>query len=194
MTNEELEELYKNWNEESWKVLAERNMRLAIRVANSFSNTELEEEDLFSVALFGLVKSAKKFDPSLGYKFSTFSIYAIKNEILMELRKRKIHPYPKESIDEVFVNAKGDSFCVAELIPDSSDIEDSVLFKELTSVLKTSIQAETERDQKIIIMFFNQKSQREIAKCFGISQSYMSRIVKRFKNNFEKEYRRWRDA
>lgn len=136
MTNEELEELYKNWNEESWKVLAERNMRLAIRVANSFSNTDFEEEDLFSVALFGLVKSAKKFDPSLGYKFSTLSTYMIKNEILMELRKRKIHPYPKESIDEVFVNAKGDSFCIAELIPDSDDIEDSVLFKELTSVLK----------------------------------------------------------
>lgn len=194
MTNKELEELYKNWNEESWKVLAERNIRFAVKVANSFSNTELEEEDLFSIALLGLIKSAKKFNPSLGYKFSTFSSYVIKNEILMELRKQKRYLNPKESIDEVFVNEKGDFLHVAELIPDSSDIEDSVLFKELTSVLKLSIQAETERDQKIIIMFFNQKSQREIAKCFGISQSYVSRIVKRFKNNFEKEYRRWRNG
>lgn len=89
MTMVEKEKLYKDWNTESWKVLVERNMRLAVNIANSFSNTEIEDDDLLSIALYGLVKAAKKFNPLFGYEFSTFSIPVIRNEILHELRKRK---------------------------------------------------------------------------------------------------------
>lgn len=192
MTKDELEELYRNWNPESWKVLAERNIRLAIRIANSFSNTGIEEEELLSIAFLGLVKSAKKFEPSFGYKFATFSSVLIKNEILMELKKRRIHPYPKESIDEVSVNENGDSLCIREWLADRIDIENVILYEELLSILLTTIQTESERNQEIIRMFFLQNSQKEIGSRFGISQSYVSKIIKRFKKNFEEAYRRWK--
>lgn len=190
MTKEEKENLYKNWNVESWKVIVERNMRLAVNIANSFSNTEIEDDDLLSISLYGLVKAAKKFNPIFGYEFSTFSVPVIRNEILYELRKIKKHPYPKESLNDTVCNTKGEFSEKGESFPSSLDIESPMLCVELVEILTSVIRRESERNQKIIILYLNGKTQRDIGDSMGITQSYVSRIIKNFKDMFMKEYRR----
>lgn len=191
MTREEKEKLYKDWTVESWKVLVERNMRLAVNIANSFSNTEIEDDDLLSIALFGLVKAAKKFNPLFGYKFSTFSVPVIRNEILYELRKRKKHPYPKESLNDKVFNSEGECYEKGETLQSPIDIESFMLGEELIEILTSVIRKENERNQKVILLYLNGKTQDDISHSVCISQSYVSKIIKKFQNTFSEEYRRW---
>lgn len=191
MTREEKEKLYKDWTVESWKVLVERNMRLAVNIANSFSNTEIEDDDLLSIALYGLVNAAKKFNPLLGYEFSTFSIPVMRNEILMELRKIKKHPYPKESPNDKVFNSEGECYEKGETLQSPIDIESFMLGEELIEILTSVIRKENERNQKVILLYLNGKTQDDISHSVCISQSYVSKIIKKFQNTFSEEYRRW---
>src|SRR3954468_764634 len=46
----------------------------------------VEQTDLVSYGIFGLIDALEKFDPSRGYKFETYAIARIKGAILDELR------------------------------------------------------------------------------------------------------------
>jgi RNA polymerase sigma factor for flagellar operon FliA len=46
----------------------------------------VEQSDLVSYGIFGLIDAIEKFDPSRGYKFETYAIARIKGSILDELR------------------------------------------------------------------------------------------------------------
>jgi len=48
------------------------------------------EEDIFQIGMIGLLKAAKKFDPSKGYKFSTYAVNSIRNTISNELKKNSV--------------------------------------------------------------------------------------------------------
>ena len=89
LSEDEKLDLYRNWNDESYKVLAERNIRLAIKVAKSFRNTGIEEDDLLAIAMEGLVRAAKTFRPDMEFEFSTYAVSVIKNTICLEIRRNK---------------------------------------------------------------------------------------------------------
>src|SRR4029077_16807923 len=46
----------------------------------------VEQSDLVSYGIFGLIDAIEKFDPARGYKFETYAIARIKGAILDELR------------------------------------------------------------------------------------------------------------
>ena len=46
----------------------------------------VEQADLISYGIFGLIDAVEKFDPARGYKFETYAIARIKGAILDELR------------------------------------------------------------------------------------------------------------
>lgn len=46
----------------------------------------VQEEDLVSYGIFGLIDAIEKFDPDRGYKFETYAVTRIKGAILDELR------------------------------------------------------------------------------------------------------------
>jgi len=46
----------------------------------------VEQSDLVSYGIFGLIDAIEKFDPGRGYKFETYAIARIKGAILDELR------------------------------------------------------------------------------------------------------------
>ncbi len=55
--------------------------RLAYSIANRFTRKGTESDDLFQVALVGLVKAVDRFDPSTRYRFSTFATPTILGEL-----------------------------------------------------------------------------------------------------------------
>ena len=59
-----------------------------IFIANKYSNNS-NREDLISQGKLGLLKAAKKYDETLGIKFSTFSEKYILGEILEYIRNDK---------------------------------------------------------------------------------------------------------
>lgn len=65
------------------------NLALATDLAYKFSQRQnsLEFDELISIARYGLVRAAEKYDPSRGVKFSTFAYATIRNEILAEIER-----------------------------------------------------------------------------------------------------------
>lgn len=191
MTKEEKEELYKNWTDESWKILAERNIHLALSVVKMFQNTNFDEDDLFGTASIGLVKAAKKFKPELGYEFSTFATTVIKNEILIEIRNSKRSVKCAASLDDT-VNFGKDGVCeLRDVIPSDFNIDDFIILAKTQAIIEECISEEKERNKNIIICFLNGIDQKENGRINGVSQTQVSRTLKKFKANLKGRIERW---
>ena len=61
--------------------LIEENLRLVQKIANDFLGRGLSWDDLVSEGNRGLVTAARRFDPSRGARFSTYSSWWIKQAI-----------------------------------------------------------------------------------------------------------------
>lgn len=62
-------------------ILTECNLRLAFAIAKRFKVHGVELMDLVQEANMGLIKAIEKFDPKMGYKFSTYATYWCKASV-----------------------------------------------------------------------------------------------------------------
>lgn len=63
------------------KRLIEANMRLVISVARAYRCNHLPMEDLVSEGAVGLIYAAERFDPSRGFRFTTYAMHWIRQSI-----------------------------------------------------------------------------------------------------------------
>ena len=61
--------------------LIESNMRLVINIAKNYRNRAIPLEDLIQDGAIGLMHAVERFDPSLGYRFSTYATHWIRQAI-----------------------------------------------------------------------------------------------------------------
>lgn len=76
------------------------NLRLVIKLAKevSYGYTKVPFEDLVQDGILGLEKAIERFDPSLGFAFSTFATSSIKEAIRVSLRKSTQSVHIAESL------------------------------------------------------------------------------------------------
>ena len=75
--------------------------RLAYSVANRFSRSGMEREDLEQIALLGLVRAVDRFDPTTRNRFSTFAVPTIVGEIKRHFRDHGWNLHVPRSLHEM---------------------------------------------------------------------------------------------
>lgn len=137
------------------------------------------DDDMFQIGLIGLLKATNSFKKEKGVAFCTYASTVVRNEIFMEFRKKK--PIPTVSIDDQVLFENGDSAPISEVIWNGYDMEDDVVTRLDSERVFANL---NETEKKIVLLSKQGMTQREIAGECGISQSYVSRIMKSVRRKF----------
>ena len=84
VTEKEMAELFpkiKKGDEQAKKRMIEGNLRLVISIAKRYSCYGLDFLDLIEEGNVGLIKAIEKYDPKMGYNFSTYAFWWIRQYI-----------------------------------------------------------------------------------------------------------------
>lgn len=179
-------ERIKNGDKHAKSELIERNLRLVVYIAQRFSSTGLNVDDLTGIGTIGLIKASSSFDGEKNIKFATFASRCIENEILMYLRKTSKVKSEVSLDDPLSTDKDGNELVLADIIGSDGD----TLYKQVEqkmecSNLNTLIDNLSKRERIIMKLRYGlnkagrELTQKEVANALNISQSYISRIEKK---------------
>jgi len=165
--------------------LIEHNLRLCAHIAKKFPSSS-DTEDLISIGTIGLIKAINSFNADKNTRLATYAAKCIENEMLMYLRWQKRFSSELYLQEPFSTDKDGNEISLIDTITENSpSIDDTVALdiysEKLHNALLNSL---TPREREIIILRYglgknNEFTQREIAKKFNISRSYVSRIEKK---------------
>ncbi|MEX0603280.1 MAG: sigma-70 family RNA polymerase sigma factor [Marinobacter sp.] len=86
----------------SRELLIQSNLRLAVHIARRHSNRGLSMSDLIQDGNVGLIKAVERFDPSKGFRFSTYAYWWISEEVKRCLKRgQRVVRTPDHIVDEI---------------------------------------------------------------------------------------------
>ena len=159
-----------NGSEEAMSKIIQNNSGLIWSIVNRFTNRGYTKEDIYQI---GCIRNINEKGEELNIQELAKKLNVEKEEIVVALEaSRKL-----ESIDEELYDEEGGGESRISRITankdESSSIIDKICLKELISEL------ETRERQIIILRYYKDKTQTEVAKTLGITQVQVSRIEKR---------------
>lgn len=94
--------LAKEGDTEAKNRIVRGNLRFVVQIAAEYQTGSVPFADLIAEGNVGLIKAVDKFDPSLGYRFSTYAVWWIRNAIQRAIRHQS-HPYrlPHNRFDDL---------------------------------------------------------------------------------------------
>jgi len=177
--------------------LIEHNLRLVAHIMKKYYTQSADQDDLISIGTIGLIKGVSTYRPDKGVRLATYASRCIENEILMFFRSSRKSAGDVSLSDTIETDGDGNSLSLMDILCTEDDMLDSISAKESCTQLRSCVEtALTPREAEIITLRYGlsgkpPQPQREVAKLFGISRSYVSRIEKRalekLKAELEKE-------
>lgn len=165
--------------------LIEHNLRLVAHIAKKYESSNVMQEDLISIGTIGLIKAVDSYSNHHQTKLATYASRCIDNEILMFLRYNK-KTRLDVSMNETIGKDKDDGeITLMDIIPLAQpEIIDTIHLNNRIAKLLSYLDVLNPREREIIEFRYGlnlKKSltQKDIAKHYNISRSYVSRIEKR---------------
>lgn len=192
-SNEDLVRKAKSGDMDAYNKLFERNDRYCFHIAKQFTNIS-DYDDLVSIARLGMLKAYNAYDVDAGVKFITYASTVIKNEILMYGRKLKRMGKGREVYldSPLTVDNQGNELTYGDILESGHDRPEEIYSKrEELQILRRLISNLQGREKAIIKgIYFENKTQEEIAEELNLSQSYISRLVEqiliKLRNDFDR--------
>ena len=166
------------------KKLVEDNVPLAHFIAHRVNHPHIEYEDAVQLALLGFCKAARLYDPKKS-KFTTLATLAAKHTIQMEERKYRNEVakalYCGRSLDSDIFEQDFGCYPLHETIPDPrqdtyKQAEAKIALERVDSFMRSL----NNRDRAVFnYHVLSGMTQQEIADRTGLSQSYVSRVIRR---------------
>ena len=182
---DEEQRLILNNDEESRDTLITHNLRLVVYIARKFDTSGVNIEDLISIGTIGLIKAVNTFKADKNIKLATYASRCIENEILMYLRKNSSLKN-EISIDEPLnTDWDGNELLLSDVLgSDGDEVGRGIEQEDERFLLLSFVDGLPPREKQIMQMRFGMSgyeeyTQKEVADCLGISQSYISRLEKR---------------
>lgn len=173
--------------------LITHNLRLVVYLAKKYENTGVPAEDMISIGTIGLIKAVNTFKVDKNIKLATYASRCIENEILMHLRKTA-NQKGEISLDEPLnTDWDGNELLLSDVLGTDSDLVVKPIEADVDrQMLREAMSHLNEREHLIISMRFGLEgrktaTQKEVADCMGISQSYISRLEKRIVSRLRRE-------
>ncbi|NCA67539.1 MAG: sigma-70 family RNA polymerase sigma factor [Clostridia bacterium] len=176
--------LAKEGDRDARNTLVTHNMRLVVHIAKKYVGI-MDSDDLISVGAIGLLKAIDTFQYDKGTQFSTYAAKCIDNEILMTIRANKKNQACVSLYQTIGIDKEGNEITLIDTLYNDDNVamkvEKQCVKEKLLEIIEKVL---SEREYKIICMRYGLKEldvlpQREIAKKFSISRSYISRIEKK---------------
>ena len=178
-------ERYFDGDKNAYDKLIEHNMRLVAHIAKKYASDRYDFDDLISIGTIGLIKAVKSFNKDKSTHLVTYASRCIDNEILMHLRSTKKQKNEVSLNEPIGVDKEGNEVSLIDVLPGeereiSQNVEIMMDIRDMFRKMKHRLDT---REKNIIILRYGiggkePLTQRETAKIFGISRSYVSRIEK----------------
>lgn len=146
----------------------------------------LSYDEWYDLGIIGLVKGAKAFDSSKGYKPSSYLTRCITNEIFLQMRKERRLPKNPISIETVTV----DDLTIADMVKDSFNLEDEVIKRNQLERIRDALKVLNEKEFIAFTGMYGIETkrctQKEVAKRLNCSYQRVSQLNYRAKNKIKK--------
>lgn len=178
--------------------LFEKNTKLVVFLVNKYHGHlkdayYSELEDIYQEGFLGLWKAARTFKPEKGIAFSSYAARCITNQTFMYLRKLKtrqklpVTMYLDQPIKNQIDETNTDYY---DVIGKEGNVDSDLLAYDLLMFYENENNTTPyykknpiyrERHKELFQLMIEGHTQREIGNILGISQSYVSRFMKKMK-------------
>lgn len=167
------------------EMLIEHNLRLVAHVVKKYYAAREDQDDLISIGTIGLMKAVSTYDPEKNIRLATYACRCIENEILMYFRAQRKSSQDVSLSEPIDSDGESGSISLLDVIACDDRMLEEVELSDRQGLLHRYLEEALEpREREVLLLRYGlggeePLTQRETARQFGISRSYVSRIEKR---------------